>query len=220
MMKLRNEWNNHKEALETRKKSLEDEILNQKEKINQKIEETKDLKGQITDLSSVLSQKENLFTELSKEMASLEKSESSKHSNRQFYTKRILEICSNIDRQRKEIDKILVETKSIQKELNQMNGKLERIFNSTDELIYKDAKLSETNKMVYKLFININSQYEKLIVDLEQTSHFDRECRDLEEQVNLESQNKISDNMHKVLGDLKQIKKENEELMAKIKPKN
>ncbi|RNA38154.1 coiled-coil domain-containing protein [Brachionus plicatilis] len=217
MKKLRNEWNNHKEALDVRKKTLENEILGQTEKMNQTIEETKNLKGQIIELSSDLTERDNLIAELAKEMASLEKSESSKHSNRQFYTRRILEICSNIDRQRKEIDKILVETKSIQKELNQMNGKLERIFNTTDELIFKDAKLSETNKAVYRLFININTQYEKLIEDLEQTSHLDRECRDLEEQVNLESQNKIADNMHKVMGDLKQIKKENEELMAKIK---
>lgn len=220
MTKLRNEWNNHKEALEMRKKDLEKEILNQKEKINQRIEETRDLKSQISELSGVLSERDSVLDELNKEMELLEKSESSKHSNRQFYTRRILEICSNIDRQRKEIDKILIETKSIQKELNQMNGKLERIFNATDELIYKDAKLSEANKNVYKLFININSQYEKLIGDLEETSHLDRECRDLEEQVNLESQNKISDNINKVLSDLKQIKKENEELIDRMKQKN
>ena len=220
MTKLRNEWNNHKEALEMRKKNLEQEILNQKEKMNQTIEETRNLKGQISELTSVLSERDGLLDDLTKEMELVGKAESAKHSNRQFYTRRILEICSNIDRQRREIDKILVETKSIQKELNQMNGKLERIFNATDELIYKDAKLSETNKTVYKLFININSQYEKLIGDLEETSHLDRECRDLEEQVNLESQNKISDNINKVMIDLKQIKKENEELIEKMKQKN
>jgi len=33
--------------------------------------------------------------------------------------------------------KILIETKSIQKEINQLSGKLERIFNAADELIFK-----------------------------------------------------------------------------------
>jgi hypothetical protein len=32
---------------------------------------------------------------------------------------------------------VLIETKGIQKEINQLTGKLERIFNSADELIFK-----------------------------------------------------------------------------------
>ncbi|CAF0970764.1 unnamed protein product [Brachionus calyciflorus] len=219
MNNLRKQWDDHKGSLKLRKEALEAEISDQKLRMQQKIDETKQLRTQINELNSDLSSKENFISELSKEMETLVKSESSKSSNRQFYTKRIMEICSNIDRQRKEIDKILIETKSIQKDLNQMTGKLERIFNTTDEVIFKDAKQSETNKIVYKLFISINTEYDKLLDDLEQTSQLDRECRDLEDQVNLESQNKIGDNIQKVMNDLKQIKQENEELLGKLKSK-
>ena len=41
--------------------------------------------------------------------------------------------------------KILIETKSIQKEINQLSGKLERIFNAADELIFKVIHISKSN---------------------------------------------------------------------------
>ena len=81
----------------------------------------------------------------------------------------------------------------------------------------KDAKKDETNKKVYKLFISINDNYDQLIKKIEESSHLNREIKDLEDQVNSESQNKVADNMAMVLKDYKQIKEENEQLMAKLK---
>lgn len=49
----------------------------------------------------------------------------------------------------------------------------------------KDAKKDETNKKVYKLFININDSYEQLLTTIEDTSHLERDIRDLEDQVDL-----------------------------------
>ncbi len=57
--------------------------------------------------------------------------------------------------------------------------------------LFKDAKKDETNKKVYKLFININDSYEQLIKTIEETSHIEREIRDLEDQVNFFCWNKI-----------------------------
>jgi len=47
----------------------------------------------------------------------------------------------------------------------------------------KDAKKDETNKKVYKLFITINESYEQLIQNIEDSSHLDRDSKDLEDQV-------------------------------------
>lgn len=218
MENLRDKWTSHKLSLEEKKEALKQEILNQNSQMEQKLEETKQLRMQINEFNTELSAKEAILDELSKELEQLVKT-SSKSPNRQFYVKRILEICSNIDKQRKEIDKILIDTRAIQKDLNQLSGKLERIFNATDELLFKDAKQSEVNKKVYKLFVNINSDYEKMLESLEQTSQLDRECRDLEDQVDLEVQNKVSDNMAKVMDDLKQVKQENQQLISLIKTK-
>jgi hypothetical protein len=54
-----------------------------------------------------------------------------------------------------------------------------------------------------------------LIKTIEESSHIERDNRDLEDQVNSESQNKIADNMEMVLKDFKQIKEENEALKQK-----
>ena len=84
-------------------------------------------------------------------------------------------------------------------------------------MLKQDAKKDETNKKVYKLFISINDSYDQLIKKIEESSHLNREIKDLEDQVNSESQNKVADNMNMVLKDYKQIKEENEQLMAKLK---
>lgn len=207
-----------KKPLEEEKEHLKQQMLNQRALLQQKMDEIKQLRLDIDNLTAELSEKEELAKELSKDLDEAPK-ETDK-SNRQFFVKRILEIVANIDKQKKEIDKILIESKSIQKELNQLTGKLERIFNSTDELIFKDAKKDEANKRVYKLFIGVNDNYEQMIKTLEETSQIEREIHDLEDQVNAEKQNKITDNMAMVVKDYKQIKEENEELVAKIKAKN
>ena len=103
--------------------------------LQKKVEEINQFRLEIDELNADLTSKENLAKDLNKELENMPKE--SKTSNRQFYTRRILEIVSNIDKQKKEIDKILIETKTLQKEINQLTGKLERIFNATDELLFK-----------------------------------------------------------------------------------
>ena len=43
-----------------------------------------------------------------------------KDLNRSAYTRRIMEIVSNIKRQKEDIDKILVDTRKVQREINQV----------------------------------------------------------------------------------------------------
>jgi len=61
----------------------------------------------------------------------------SRDVNRSAYTRRILEIVGNIKKQKEEINKILVDTKVLQKEINQLSGKLDRTFAVTDEQIFR-----------------------------------------------------------------------------------
>ena len=138
MLALRSQWNSVKEPLEQERASLKDQILSKRQKVNVKLEEIKQMRSVVDELSAELSEKEPLVAELAREYEAQTK-ETSKMSTRQFYTRRILEICSSIDKQRKEIDKVLIESRTLQKEINNLSGKLERIFNSTDELLFKVA---------------------------------------------------------------------------------
>jgi coiled-coil domain-containing protein 22 len=137
MQNLEKQWETYKETSEKERQDLVNIILNRKNEMQQKINETKQLVQSIDDLNAELKMKESLIKELHEEYDNLPKDATTETNNRQFYTKRILEIVANIDKQKKEINKVLIETKMIQKEINQLTGKLERIFNETDELIFK-----------------------------------------------------------------------------------
>ena len=159
MQKLEAQWNAHKTPKEAQVIILKETIEDKKNQTQKKIDEIKSIRDDIQELNNELTEKETLIKELNQEYETLQ-AENSKTSNRQFYNKRILEIVANIDRQKKEIDKvlfnvhqsinkflflflkfkILIETKALQKEINQLTGKLERIFNTTDELIVKVFK--------------------------------------------------------------------------------
>ncbi len=79
----------------------------------------------------------------------------SKDLNRVAYTRRIMEIVANIQKQREDIDKILVDTRMVQKEINQLTGKLDRIFTITDEQVYRDARKDEARRTAYKLLASL-----------------------------------------------------------------
>ena len=78
-----------------------------------------------------------------------------KDASRTSYTRRIMEIVANIQRQKEDIGKILQDMRLVQKEINALTGRLERIFLITDEQVYKDARKDEARRTAYKLLANI-----------------------------------------------------------------
>ena len=60
-----------------------------------------------------------------------------KGQNRSSYTKRIMEIVNNISKQKDGIAVILADTQLVQREINQLSGKLDRLFIVVDEQIFK-----------------------------------------------------------------------------------
>ena len=106
-----------------------------------------------------------------------------KDSNRSAYTQRILEIINNVRKQKDEINKVLADTREIQKEINTLTGRLERSFTVVDELIFRDAKSNEASRRAYKLLATLHSDCSELVTMVEETGATLREIRDLEEQV-------------------------------------
>ena len=103
--------------------------------------------------------------------------------NRSAYTQRILEIINNVRKQKDEIDKVLADTREIQKDINTLTGRLERSFTVVDELIFRDARTNETSRRAYKLLATLHSDCSELVTLVEETGATIREIRDLEEQV-------------------------------------
>ncbi|CAB4015748.1 coiled-coil domain-containing 22 homolog, partial [Paramuricea clavata] len=77
---------------------------------------------------------------------------------------------------------ILVDTRSVQKDINQLSGKLSRTFKVTDELIFKDAKKDEACRKAYRYLASLHENCEELVKCVEETGVIMREIRDLEEQ--------------------------------------
>ena len=59
------------------------------------------------------------------------------YCNRTFYTQRILSIVANVKKQNEEMYRVLEDVKSVQREINSLQGKVERTFTVTDEMIFK-----------------------------------------------------------------------------------
>lgn len=67
---------------------------------------------------------------------------------RNDYTSRILEIVGNIRKQKADIDKVLIDTRELQKEINLITGQLDRQFTVTDDLLFKVSVFVESDAMV------------------------------------------------------------------------
>ena len=57
--------------------------------------------------------------------------------SRSVYTRRIVDISAKVRKQKEEIDRVLADTRTIQKEINTLSGKLERTFTVVEGLAYK-----------------------------------------------------------------------------------
>lgn len=57
--------------------------------------------------------------------------------SRSVYTKRIIDISAKVRKQKEEIDRVLADTRTIQKEINMLSGKLERTFTVVEGTAYK-----------------------------------------------------------------------------------
>lgn len=145
-------------------------------------EDIRECKQSLSSFHSELKEREDYVELLRKELQRI----NNEQPSRAFYTKRILEIVANIKKQRLDIDKIVKDTRGIQKEINTLSGRLDRAFVETDERMFRDAKTNdEFVKKTYKHVANFHEICSSLITAVEITGSLLRESRDLEDEVTL-----------------------------------
>ncbi|KAK7503834.1 hypothetical protein BaRGS_00004957 [Batillaria attramentaria] len=214
LLNLAAQWEKHRAPLIEQFRTLR-QLSSQRESEAQKqLEEMKAFRAKMKEVADEARHKEELQKQLMSEYERM-----TKDVNRSAYTRKIMEIVANIKKQKHEIDKILIDTKSIQKEINSLSGKLDRTFTVTDELIFRDAKKDEGVKKAYRFLAALHENCELLTKTVEETGVIMREIRDLEDQIETESHKKVLANLEKITEDYQQMKKENAGLMAKIKGK-
>nr|XP_057906572.1 coiled-coil domain-containing protein 22 isoform X2 [Doryrhamphus excisus] len=212
VVNLAAQWEKHRAPLIDEHRRLKEICSNQDMESSRKLSEIKVLHDKIRVSTEEAKKKEEMYKQLVSELENLPKDVS-----RAAYTQRILEIVSNIKKQKEEITKILSDTKELQKEINSLTGKLDRTFAVTDELVFKDAKRDESVRKSYKYLAALHENCSQLIQTIEDTGTILREIRDLEEQIETENSNKTVANLERILEDYKAIRQENSALAAKVR---
>nr|XP_046220256.1 coiled-coil domain-containing protein 22-like [Oncorhynchus gorbuscha] len=212
VVNLAAQWEKRRAPLIDEHRRLKELCSNQEIESSRKLSEIKELHHKIHQSAEESKKKEALYKQLITEFENLPKDVS-----RSAYTARILEIVGNIRKQKEEITKILSDTKELQKEINNLTGKLDRTFAVTDELVFKDAKKDESVRKSYKYLAALHENCTQLIQTIEDTGTIMREIRDLEEQIETENGKKTVSNLEKILEDYKAIRQENSALAAKIR---
>jgi hypothetical protein len=83
--------------------------------------------------------------------------------------------------------------------------------------LLQDAKKDESVRKAYKYLAALHENCDLLIKTVEETGSIMREIRELEDQIDNESQDKIFANLEKITADYQQMKKENALMLAKLK---
>ncbi|XP_075902060.1 coiled-coil domain-containing protein 22 [Nelusetta ayraudi] len=206
------QWEKHRAPLVEEHRRLKALCSNQDLESSRKLSEIKSLHDKIRVSTEEMKKKEEMHKQLVSELENLPQD-----ASRSAYTQRILEIVSNIKKQKEEITKILSDTKDLQKEINSLTGKLDRTFAVTDEMVFKDAKKDESVRKSYKYLAALHENCSQLIQTIEDTGTILREIRDLEEQIESENGNKTVANLERILEDYKAIRQENSALAAKVR---
>lgn len=212
LVSLATQWEDHRAPLIKEYRELKELNTLREVEAEKKLEEMKTFREKMKEIAAETRAKEELHKQLVTMFENM-----TKDVNRSAYTRRILEIVSNIKKQNNEIENVLTDTKTLQKEINSLTGKLDRTFTVTDELVFKDAKKDESVRKSYKHLAALHENCEALISTIHDTGVIMREIRVLEDQIENESNKKIEANLEKITNDLQEMKKENSVLMGKLK---
>ncbi|CAH0560840.1 unnamed protein product [Brassicogethes aeneus] len=203
LVDLANQWNEVRTPLLEEFKSLQNTLTSEEIKQQEDTSKLNYLKESYKNLAKDFKEKEELEQNLIEKIKQV-----SKNNNRVSYTRRILEIVSNIKKQNVEIQKVLKDTREVQKEINTLSGQVERSFTLSDELIFQDAKEDETARKAYKLLAALRDECSGILKAVEDLGLSERESRNLQEQVETEKVKDIGKKLERVNQDLEQMKKE------------
>uniref|UniRef100_A0A4W3JWT9 Coiled-coil domain-containing protein 22 n=1 Tax=Callorhinchus milii TaxID=7868 RepID=A0A4W3JWT9_CALMI len=212
LVSLAGQWEKHRVPLIAEHRRLKQQLDSHELESSRRLMEIKEFHEKIKTSAEEAKRKENVHRQLVLELEHL-----SRGVGRAAYTQRILEIVSNISKQKEEITKILSDTKELQKEINSLTGKLDRTFAVTDELLFKDAKRDEAVRKAYKYLAALHENCSQLIETIEDTGTILREVRDLEELIDLETGKKTLINLEKILEDHRAIRQENAGLAGRLR---
>jgi Cu/Ag efflux protein CusF len=137
---------------------------------------------------------------------------------RNAYTKRIMEILNNIKKLDVDTKKVIIETRSLQKEITLLTGKVQRSFSVAEDAVFSCAKqrTDEFSKRSYKLLAQVHDETNKLSEGIESCGVNRRDVIGLEEAVRKQQTDDIVSKLHKIQADILQVRQSNQSLMQQL----
>ncbi|XP_063842277.1 coiled-coil domain-containing protein 22 homolog [Scylla paramamosain] len=211
MGRLQQQWNAHREPLSEQLACLTLEIEDKKKNKEKILENIGSLRDKMKAMVQEASRKESAEAQLKEQVEKI-----TKDVNRSVHTKRIIDISAKVRKQKQEIDRVLADTRTIQKEINILSGKLERTFTVVEGTAYKEAANNERVRQVYRAVAAVHEGCGELVDIVRETGATQREISDLREQVDLEKTKNVEEKLEQLRVDLNQVKKENASLKKQI----
>jgi len=211
LVSLAAEWEAHRLPLIEELREKKGELLRRQQDMKWKVEKIKEMRDEMKDLAENVRVKDELARALLLEFEALPQA-----PQRASFTRRMMEIVKNMEKQRKDIDSILHDTQLIQKEIQTSAETLNRSYGATDDLVYREAKNKgdAASKKMYKLLVATHELFASLSSTIASTGTVLSQVRELELKTEQESVRSGALNMEQVLKDLKDIKEENAALVA------
>jgi coiled-coil domain-containing protein 22 len=211
------EWEKHRLPLISQLRTKRDSASGRKARCKAMVEEMKKCRVEMQAMANEVRVKEEAMKLLSEELAKMPK-----NVNRTLYTYRIMDIISSIAKQKKEIDKIILEIANVQKDINATGEKLHRAEALADEKIFSTAKLEANKKdaaMVdaYRHFSDIRAKFDELVTCISDIGKRETDARNLETKTEQLAERVSKNNTERILNDLKQVQEENAGLVNQIR---
>lgn len=215
LVTLASQWEKHRLPLIQRYREARRNFSSKANENVRQLESAREAREKLREIQEQITSKETLQARLQDEFSKVDKT-----INRTAYTRRILEIIGNIKKQKEDINKVVEDTKTLQKDINMLTGRLDRSFTVADELIFRDAKKDESARKAYKLLATLQADCNQLVAMVEETGAIVREIRELEEQIEIESVKNVGANLERISSDLRQMKQESAALAAQLRQTN
>lgn len=205
------EWEKHRLPLVDEYRAIRDRMYEREAAAKGKLDMIRGMRAKIRETLEEINKKDETYKDLIDHYKTLPK------DARGNYTKRILEMVKNVKKQIVEINKVLVDTKTLQKEINSVTETLNRSFAVTEELVFADAKKHPEIASAYKKLASMNTAFNGLVDTSEKIANTRNDILSLEEKITKIQARTATLNLDTMISDLTSVKDENAKFEERIR---
>tara|TARA_R110002050_G_scaffold130215_2_gene251868 strand:- start:256 stop:1635 length:1380 start_codon:yes stop_codon:yes gene_type:complete len=210
LMKLAVQWEEVRYPLVMKLREIKESLLGRKSNAQSQLEQVRKMRAEMKLLRADIESKDD---QLSRVTDVLQRYKTD--MTRELFTYTIDEIVKQVKKQQVEIDKILLDTRVLQKSRNSTAATLTRSFAITSDMLFKDAKKGDNLiRQSFKALASLHRMYEKMGATVEETGASSNQNMNLCQRIQqLEARTKTMD-LDGLLNDLNAMKAENEKMVA------